>query len=69
MIPKAARDRLGLSAGTELELRVVDERLEIAVPSRVRVEDGPHGLRFTAGEVDERLTSATVRDLMEGVRR
>ncbi len=68
-MPKPVRERLGLRPGTELELSVVDERLEISVPSRVRVEEGPHGLRFAAGEVEERLTSGEVRDLTEGVRR
>ena len=69
VVPKAVRDQLGLSPGTELELAVVDERLEITVPSRVRVETGPHGLRFSAGEGTERLTAPQVRDVMEGVRR
>jgi len=45
VVPKSPRDELGFSAGTELELASVDGRLEIAVPSRVRVEDGPHGVR------------------------
>jgi len=69
VVPKAVRERLGLRPGTELELAVVDERLEITVPSRVHVEKGPHGLRFSAGEGIERLSAADVRDVLEGVRR
>ena len=48
VVPKPVRDELGFAAGTELELRVVDEHLEVAVPSRIRVEEGPHGVRFVA---------------------
>lgn len=47
-MPKALRDQLGLAPGTELELQAIDGRLEITVPSRVRVEDGPQGVRFVA---------------------
>ncbi len=68
VVPKSVRDRLGLRPGTQLELSVVDERLEISVPSRVRVEEGPHGVRFAAGEAEEPLTSAAVRELTEGAR-
>ncbi len=68
VVPKPLRDQLGLAPGTELELRAVDGRLEIAVPSRVRVEDGPKGVRFIA-EGAESLSAAQVRELMEQVRR
>jgi AbrB family looped-hinge helix DNA binding protein len=68
VVPKALRDELGFSAGAELELRAVDGRLEVAVPSRVRVEHGPHGVRFAAG-AEDRLTADEVRDLMERSRR
>jgi AbrB family looped-hinge helix DNA binding protein len=68
VVPKALRDELGFSAGAELELRAVDGRLEVAVPSRVRVERGPHGVRFAA-DAGDRLTAGTVRDLMERSRR
>ena len=67
VVPKRLRERLGLRRSTELD--VVDDRLEISVPSRVHVEEGPHGLRIVAVRTGEHLTSATVRDLTEGIRR
>jgi len=72
VVPKALREQLGFAAGTELELAAVDGRLEVAVPSRVVVEQGPHGVRFAAipmGVAPERLTVAQVRDLVERGRR
>jgi AbrB family looped-hinge helix DNA binding protein len=68
VVPKPVRDELGFAPGTELELRVVDEHLEIAVPSRVRVEDGPHGVRFVAEDVGG-LSAEDVRQLLERSRR
>lgn len=68
VVPKPLRDQLGFSAGTELELDAVDGRLEVVVPSRVRVDEGPHGVRFAA-EADTPLTAVQVRDLMERGRR
>jgi AbrB family looped-hinge helix DNA binding protein len=68
VVPKALREELGFGAGTELELEAVDGRLEVAVPSRVRVEPGPHGVRFAAGD-DDVLTGEQVRSLLERGRR
>lgn len=68
VVPKPLREQLGFAAGTELELTAVDGRLEVAVPSRVRVEDGPHGVRFAA-DTEERLDAEKVRELMERGRR
>lgn len=68
VVPKSLRDELGFAAGTELELAAVDGRLEIAVPSRVRVEQGPHGVRFAAEAVDS-LDAERVRELIERGRR
>ena len=68
VVPKALRDELGFTAGTELELEAVDGRLEVAVPSRVRVEEGPHGVRFMADDA-EPLSSGRVRELIERGRR
>lgn len=68
VVPKSLRDELGFTTGTELELTSVDGRLEIAIPSRVRVEDGPHGVRFTAETADP-LDSERVRQLIERGRR
>jgi AbrB family looped-hinge helix DNA binding protein len=68
VVPKRLRDELGFAAGEELELAAVDGRLEVTIPSRVREEDGPHGVRFVA-ESSERLTAEQVRELMERGRR
>ena len=68
VVPKRLRDELGFAPGAELELSAVDGRLEVAVPSRVRVEDGPHGVRFVA-ETPDTLSAEQVRELMERGRR
>ena len=68
VVPKPLREELGFAPGAELELTAVDGRLEVAVPSRVRVDTGPHGVRFTA-DTDERLSAEQVRALMERGRR
>jgi len=68
VVPKPLREELGFAPGTELELDAVDGRLEVAVPSRVRVERGPHGMRFVAAEHD-RLTTEQVRAVIERGRR
>jgi AbrB family looped-hinge helix DNA binding protein len=68
VVPKPLRDQLGFAPGMELELDAVDGRLEVAVPSRVRVEQGPHGVRFAATDSDV-VTSEQVRSLIERGRR
>ena len=68
VVPKALRDELGFAAGTELELTAVNGALEVRVPSRVRIEDGPHGLHFVADGADT-LTTEQVRELIERGRR
>jgi AbrB family looped-hinge helix DNA binding protein len=68
VVPKGLRDELGFAAGTELDLQAVDGRLEVTVPSRVRVEDGPRGLRFAA-DAAEPLDAELVRRLVERSRR
>jgi AbrB family looped-hinge helix DNA binding protein len=68
VVPKELREQLGFTPGTELDLTAVDGRLEAAVPSRVRVEEGPHGVRFAAGR-DDVVTAEAVRGLMERGRR
>ena len=67
-MPKPLREQLGFAPGTELELEVVDGRLEVTVPSRVRLEEGPHGVRFSA-ESSATLSADQVRELMERGRR
>lgn len=68
VVPKGLRDELGFAAGTELELEAVDGGLQIAVPSRVRMEEGPHGIRFAADAADS-LDAERVRELIERGRR
>ncbi len=68
VVPKPLRDELGITGGDELEIRVVDGRLEATIPSRVRLEEGEHGLRFAA-DTDARLTADDIRELMERGRR
>jgi AbrB family looped-hinge helix DNA binding protein len=72
VVPKALREQLGFAAGTELKLDAIDGRLEVTVPSRVVVEQGPHGVRFAAiptGSAPDRFTVAQVCDLVERGRR
>lgn len=68
VVPKALREELGFAPGMELELDAVNGRLEVAVPSRVRIEDGPHGVRFTA-DATQPLTAEEVRNVIERGRR
>jgi AbrB family looped-hinge helix DNA binding protein len=68
VVPKPLRDQLGFAPGTELELEAVDERLQVTVPSRVRAEDGPRGIRFAADDAAT-LSAEQVRELMERGRR
>jgi AbrB family looped-hinge helix DNA binding protein len=68
VVPKRLRNELGFAPGTELELEAIDGRLEITVPSRVRIEAGPHGLRFAADKADQ-IDAERVRELIERGRR
>lgn len=67
VVPKPLREELGFAPGMELDLESVDGRLEVSAPSRVVVEDGPHGVRFSAEA--EPLTTEQVRDIVERGRR
>ncbi len=68
VVPKALREELGFTPGAELDITAVDGHLEVVVPSRVSVENGPHGVRLTA-DTTERLSAEQVRALMERGRR
>lgn len=70
VIPKAARDELDLTPGTELELRVVDHRIEIEVPvTSMRLVEHDHGVAAVADREMPVLTAEMVRDTLEHVRR
>lgn len=70
VVPKAAREELGLTPGTELELRVVDRRLEIEVPATLmRLEEREHGLVAVTERDMPVLTSDMVRETLERIRR
>ncbi|MGI8713554.1 MAG: AbrB/MazE/SpoVT family DNA-binding domain-containing protein [Solirubrobacteraceae bacterium] len=68
VVPKPLRDQLGFAAGTYLEITAIDGHLVVAIPSRVRIDEVPHGVRFSA-ETDERLDARQIRELMERGRR
>lgn len=70
VIPKAARDELDLTPGTELELRIVDRRIEIEIPATPMrlVEHGSGVVAVTDREMPV-LTAEMVRDTLEHVRR
>ncbi len=68
VVPKVLRDQLGFTPGAELEVDAVDGRLEIVAPSRVSVEDGPHGVRFVADDARP-VSAGEVRALTERSRR
>ncbi len=71
VVPKALRDELSLTAGQELEISVVDGRLEIETPTTpmhlVRDEFG-----YWVAEADRPmppLTQEMVREVLEQIRR
>ncbi len=65
VVPEAARDQLGLAAGTQLELRVVDSRIEIEIPATpMRLARDEHGPVAFAG----RLVRQDPDDLPAAVR-
>jgi len=68
VVPKRLRDQLGFGPGAEVEVEAVDGHLEVVVPSRVRVQDGPHGVRFAA-DAGEKLSADQVRALVDQGRR
>lgn len=70
MVPKAIRERLGLTPGARVELTERDGTLEIApVPSPVRVGGEPGREVFACDEALPVLTAESVRDALERTRR
>jgi AbrB family looped-hinge helix DNA binding protein len=70
VIPRAIRDRLGLTAGETLELRERDGRLEIApAPTPMRLVRRKHGSVAVAEAQLPPLSDELVRATLERVRR
>lgn len=70
VVPKSLRDQLGLRAGTALEIRVRDGRLELepaATPMRLVRRGG--GLVATADEALPPIDADDVRAVTESLRR
>lgn len=71
VVPKALRDAMGLTAGREIDLALVDGRIEIdlaPIDGAVTVEAG--WPRFTPATTDSpTLEDQTVRDTLEATRR
>jgi AbrB family looped-hinge helix DNA binding protein len=71
VIPKPARDALGLTGGEELEISVrEDGRLELEVPTTpMRLDRRAHGVVAVADREMPVLTQDAVRETLERVRR
>lgn len=70
VVPKRVRDELGLVAGTELELRSVDRRIELSVAATpMHLEEHAHGVVAVTDRAMPTLTSEQVRETLERVRR
>ena len=70
VVPKAMRDELGLTGGTEVEIALADGRIEIEpVPTPVRLEKrGGHWVAVADREMPP-LTQELVRETLEQIRR
>ena len=70
VIPKPVRDEAGLSAGTEVEVRVRDGRIELE-PTSIAMRLVKHGQGATVEAEQEMptLTAADVRSVLEHIRR
>ncbi len=71
VVPKAMRDELGLTGGTEIEIGLVDGKIEIeAAPGDIRLERGTDGrLVAVSDRVLPVLTAERVREVLEQIRR
>jgi AbrB family looped-hinge helix DNA binding protein len=70
VIPKAMRDELGLNGGAELEISLVDGRIEIdLVPTPVRLERRDGRLVAVPDREMPPLTAEMVRETLEKIRR
>ncbi|MCY7303439.1 MAG: AbrB/MazE/SpoVT family DNA-binding domain-containing protein [Thermoleophilia bacterium] len=70
IVPKAMRDELGLTGGTEVEIGLVDGRVEIApVASHIRLARKRGRLVAASDREMPALTADDVRALLEKLRR
>ena len=70
VVPKALRDALGLTPGTELEIMAADGLLEISpLPTPMHLEGRGASAVAVADEPMPPLTAEQVRDALEGIRR
>ena len=70
VVPKALREKLGLTAGQPLEITERDGRLEIApAATPMRLVDEGDGVTAVADAEMPPLTAAMVRETLERVRR
>lgn len=69
VLPKAARDRAELKPGVEIEVRVVDGRIELE-PAAARVTIGKQGGFWVASPVEDLpiLTQEEVETTLDAVR-
>ena len=70
VIPKPLRDRAGLAAGAEIEVREREGRIEIEpAPTPMRLAGGRRGLAAVPAHALPPLTDEIVRETLERVRR
>jgi len=71
VVPKTIRDELGLAGAAEVEIALVDGRIEIEpAPTEIRLVRGDDGhLIAVAEHALPTLTAERVRELLEQVRR
>lgn len=70
VVPKPMRDELGLNGGTEVEIALVDGRIEIdLIPTPVRLERRNGRLVAVADREMPPLTAEMVRETLEKIRR
>jgi AbrB family looped-hinge helix DNA binding protein len=70
VVPKAMRDELGFTRGTEVEISLVDGHVEIEpVTSHIRMQRRKGRLVATSDREMPVLTAEQVRDYLERLRR
>lgn len=70
VIPKRLREEVGITQATELELTVIDGRLEITMPDvRAHVEERDGVAVIVPDEPIQSMTADDTRDAIDRVRR